>query len=53
MIVEKINNLTLKAKIITLIVFMSILLLATAGIGVYGMYESNAGLRTVEAPRDI
>jgi methyl-accepting chemotaxis protein len=53
MIVQKIHNLTLKAKIITLIVFMSILLLATAGIGVVGMYKSNIGLRTVYLDRTV
>lgn len=53
MFANTLNNMTLKNKIVTLILFMSTILIFTAALGLYGMSQSNAGLRTVYLDRTV
>ncbi len=47
------KNLSIKARLIFILAFMSVLLLGIGGIGVYGIKQTEAGLRTVYEDRTV
>ncbi|SEQ94691.1 methyl-accepting chemotaxis protein [Nitrosomonas sp. Nm51] len=48
-----VNNMTIKSKLVILIGMLSSLLIAIGGLGLYGIYESNQGLKTVYEDRTV
>ncbi len=47
------KNLTIKARLIAILAFMSVLLVAIGGMGLVGMSKANEGLRTVYEDRTV
>ncbi|MCH9638573.1 MAG: MCP four helix bundle domain-containing protein [Betaproteobacteria bacterium] len=47
------NNMTIKSRLVFVIGFLSVLLIGIGGLGIYGMNNSNAGLKTVYEDRTV
>ena len=47
------NNMSIRARLISVLGFMSLLLIVCGGVGLYGLHNSNEGLRTVYEDRVV